>query len=196
MGSAMFFSHGAPSSARLIGAAFLAFTALIAVFVMIQDAETAHEALPGYQHRPLRMRISQQLQNYDMAIKSVDSGIARSKLELVSQSQKLNQATQLAVALHNKLVKDHQSLLAEAARSRAMKQLRNQLAAKQNNVASERQKLQVEALQLAEVEQRARVLLSPKYMPAQAELQAVAQEVNISPPPPLNMMQIAGSSQQ
>merc|ERR1712146_214988 len=171
-------------------------TAMIAVFVVTQDGNSFHEsALSGYASPPVisspnvRMQISQQLQKYDMAIKRVDAGIARSKLDLVSQSQKLHQATQLALALHNKLVHDHQALLSEAARSRAMKQLRSQLAAKQNIVAAERQRLQVDALQLAQIEQHARTLLSPKFTPNQQELQAVAQEANIPPPPPLALMQ-------
>merc|ERR1712196_245914 len=96
---------------------------------------------------------------------------------------------QLAVKLHDKLVRDHQTLLAEAARSRAMKQLRSQLAKKQSVVAAERQKLQSDAMQLAEVEQHARSLLSPKYTPSAQELQAVSQEVNVAPPPPLSLVQ-------
>merc|ERR1712146_445463 len=156
-------------------------TAMIAVFVVTQDGNSVHEsALSGYASPPVisspnvRMQISQQLQKYDMAIKRVDAGIARSKL---------------ALALHNKLVHDHQALLSEAARSRAMKQLRSQLAAKQNIVAAERQRLQVDALHLAQIEQHARTLLSPKFTPNQQELQAVAQEANIPPPPPLALMQ-------
>merc|ERR1711939_952590 len=121
----------------------------------------------------MRMQISQQLQRYDMAIKRVDDGIAQTKLNLVAQSQKLGQATQLAVHLHDKLVHDHQALLAEGARSNAMKKLR----------------LQVDALQLAEIEQSARKLLSPQYTPDQKELQAVAQETNLAPPLPLALVQ-------
>merc|ERR1711871_874202 len=113
----------------------------------------------------MRQQISQQLQRYDMAIKRVDDGIAQTKLNLVAQSQKLGQATQLAVRLHDKLVHDHQALLAEGARSNAMKKLRQQLAAKQSVVLAERQRLQVDALQLAEIEQSARKLLSPLYTP-------------------------------
>merc|ERR1711934_948985 len=116
----------------------------------------------------MRMQISQQLQRYDMAIKRVDDGIAQTKLNLVAQSQKLGQATQLAVHLHDKLVHDHQALLSEGARSNAMKKLR---------------------LQLAEIEQSARKLLSPQYTPDQKELQAVAQETNLAPPPPLALAQ-------
>merc|ERR1711939_255763 len=162
-----------PSRARIVGSALLAFTAVVAVLMITQDVETVREATMNGFQRPMmaapnvQMQISQQLQKYDMAIKRVDEGIARSKLSLVAQSQKLGQATQLAVTLHDQLVHGHQSLLAEAARSRAMKQLRSQLAAKQNMVAVERQRLQVDAMQLAEIEQHARSLLSPKYTPNQ-----------------------------
>jgi len=193
---AMFLLDRPPSGARLVATSVVAFAALVCVLVVIQDTETARETsgLQAYQQPVLatpnvQMQISQQLRRYDMAIKRVDEDISQSKMSLVKESQKLGQATQLAVALHNKLVHDHQALLSEAARSRAMKQLRSQLAAKQTVVVAERQKLQVDALQLAEIEQHARVLLSPKYTPNQQELQAVAQEAHISPPPPLSLMQ-------
>jgi hypothetical protein len=186
-------SHRPPSVARFVVTSLLAATALIAVFVVTQDAETAREAAPSpafHGAAPnVQQQLSQQLQHYDMAIKRVDDDIARSKLNLVSESKKLGQATQLAVKLHDQLVHDHQALLAEAARSRAMKQLRSQLAAKQSVVAAERQKLQTDAMQLAEVEQHARSLLSPKYTPSAQELQAVSQEVNVAPPPPLSLLQ-------
>merc|ERR1719178_431279 len=115
------------------------------VLVVTQDTEAVREmTAPQGVRQPMaspdmRMQISQQLQRYDMAIKRVDDGIAQTKLNLVAQSQKLGQATQLAVHLHDKLVHDHQALLSEGARSRAMKQLRSQLAAKQTMVAAERQ---------------------------------------------------------
>lgn len=186
------FVNRAPSAARFVGVCLLALAAVIAVVVVTQDVETAREGTsPAF--RPAmgtpQQQISQQLRQYDMAIKRVDDDIARSKVNLVSESKKLGQATQLAVKLHDQLVHDHQALLAEAARSRAMKQLRSQLAAKQNVVAAERQKLQADAMQLAEVEQHARSLLSPKYTPSAQELQAVSQEVNVAPPPPLSLVQ-------
>merc|ERR1711998_16543 len=192
----MVFIHGAPSNARVVGAALLGFTAVVAVLMLAQDVETAREAISGYQRgvmsapNNVQLQIAQQLQKYDMAIKRVDDGIAVSKSQLVAQSQKLGQATQLAVSLHDQLLRGHHSLLAEAARSRAMKQLRSQLAAKQNMVAAERQRLQSDAMQLAEIEQRARSLLSPKYAPNQKELQAVAKEAQIAPPPPLSFEQL------
>lgn len=185
----------------LIGTALLAFTAVIAVLVTSQE-ETAREGLrSGYEQQlPVlaapntQMQISQQLQKYDMAIKRVDEGISHAKLELAAGSRKLGEATQLAVKLHDKLVHDHQSLLAEAARSRAMKQLRSQLAAKQSRVAAERHALQVDALQLAGIEEHARNLLSPSYSPNPKELQAVAQEANMAPAP-LSLMQTAADMQ-
>merc|ERR1712072_428425 len=163
-------AHRAPSVARFVATSLLALTAVIAVFVVTQDAETAREAAPSPAYRAgaspnVQQQLSQQLQRYDMAIKRVDDDIARSKVNLVAESKKLGEATQLAVKLHGKLVHDHQALLAEAARSRAMKQLRSQLAAKQNIVAAERQKLQADAMQLAEVEQHARSLLPPPTPP-------------------------------
>merc|ERR1711871_420300 len=185
----------APSMARFAVTSVLALTAVIAVFVVTQDAETAREtaqppAFAGAANMAnMQQQLAQQLQRYDMAIKRVDDDISRSKVNLVAESKKLGQATQLAVKLHDKLVHDHQALLAEAARSRAMKQLRSQLAAKQNVVAAERQKLQADAMQLAEVEQHARSLLSPKYAPSPQELQAVSREVNIAPPPPLSLIE-------
>merc|ERR1712072_9130 len=187
-------AHRAPSVARFVATSLLALTAVIAVFVVTQDAETAREAAPSPAYRAgaspnVRQQLSQQLQRYDMAIKRVDDDIARSKVNLVAESKKLGQATQLAVKLHDQLLRDHQSLLQEAARSRAMKQLRSQLAAKQNVVAAERQKLQADAMQLAEVEQHARSLLSPKYTPSAQELQAVSRDVNVAPPPPLSLLQ-------
>merc|ERR1711939_542804 len=181
-----------PSAARFVGTCLLALTAVIAVAIVTQDGEQAREAAPPSAYQPVpsvQQQISQQLQRYDMAIKRVDDDIASSKMNLVAESKKLGQATQLAVKLHDQLVHDHQSLLAEAARSRAMKQLRSQLAAKQNIVAAERQKLQADAMQLAEVEQHARSLLSPQYTPSPQELQAVSQEVNVAPPPPLSLLQ-------
>merc|ERR1711988_610245 len=195
MGVAMAFmhGHGAPSKASSVAAAMLGFTAVVAVLMLTQDVETAREAIPAYQQPPVQdaqMQIAQQLRKYDMAIKSVDENIAHSKRELTAQSQKLGQATQLAVTLHDQLVRGHQNLLHEAARSRAMKQLRSQLAAKQNMVAAERQRLQSDAMQLAQIEQRARSLLSPKYTPNQKELQVVAQEQRIAPPPPLALGQL------
>merc|ERR1711988_1202376 len=190
--SPMMMSRGnrSPSVARFVVTSLLAVTAVIAVFVVTQDAETAREAAPSPAFRGapnVQQQLSQQLQRYDMAIKRVDDDIARSKVNLVDESKKLGEATQLAVKLHDKLVRDHQTLLAEAARSRAMKQLRSQLAKKQSVVAAERQKLQSDAMQLAEVEQHARSLLSPKYTPSAQELQAVSQEVNVAPPPPLSL---------
>merc|ERR1712196_505432 len=188
MGDTMaLFAYRAPSAARFVGTCLLALTAVIAVAVITSDVETAREGAPSYQMASAQQQISQQLRQYDMAIKRVDDDIARSKVNLVSESKKLGQATQLAVKLHDQLVRDHQSLLAEAARSRAMKQLRSQLAAKQNVVAAERQKLQADAMQLAEVEQHARSLLSPKYTPSAQELQAVSHDVNVAPPPPLSL---------
>merc|ERR1712230_94296 len=92
-----------PSRARIVGSALLAFTAVVAVLMITQDVETVREATMNGFQRPMmaapnvQMQISQQLQKYDMAIKRVDEGIARSKLSLVAQSQKLGQATQLAV---------------------------------------------------------------------------------------------------
>merc|ERR1712159_379819 len=181
------FAHRAPSVARFVGTCLLALTAVIAVAVITSDVETAREGAPSYQMASAQQQISSQLRQYDMAIKRVDDDIARSKVNLVTESQKLGQATQLAVKLHDQLVRDHQSLLAEAACSRAMKQLRGQLAAKQNIVAVERRKLQADAMQLAEVEQHARSLLSPKYTPSAQELQAVSRDVNVAPPPPLSL---------
>jgi len=179
----------APSLARFVGTCMLALIALIAVAFVTSDAETAREGARSYGMASAQQQISQQLRQYDMAIKRVDNDIARSKVNLVGESKKLGQATQLAVKLHDQLVHDHQSLLQEAARSRAMKQLRSQLAAKQNIVAAERQKLQADAMQLAEVEQHARSLLSPKYTPSAQELQAVSRDVNMAAPPPLSLMQ-------
>jgi len=191
----MVFTYQAPASkVRTLGTLALALTAVIAVLMVTQDVETAREAT-GYQQSSamptpnVRAQISQQLQKYDLAIKRVDENIARSKVSLVDQSRKLGQATQLAVKMHDKLVHDHQALLSEAARSRAMKQLRTQLAAKQGVVAAERQRLQNDALQLAKIEQNARILLSPNYKPDPKELQAVAQEANLAPPPPLALAQ-------
>merc|ERR1712023_97033 len=192
------FAYKAPSMGRFIGVCLLALTAVIAVLVVTQDAETAREGArgassPAYPAPPAmgspQQQFSQQLRQYDMAIKRVDDDIARSKVNLVAESKKLGQATQLAMKLHDQLVRDHQALLAEAACSRAMKQLCSQLAAKQNVVAAERQKLQADAMQLAEVEQHARALLGPKYTPSAQELQAVSQEVNVAPPPPLSLLQ-------
>merc|ERR1719331_2246979 len=183
----MFQAHNAGSRSRVI-VAMLASAAAVALVLVVstQDADSVLEAnaplraygQPGPASPDMRMQISQQLQRYDMAIKRVDDGIAQTKLNLVAQSQKLGQATQLAVHLHDKLVHDHQALLSEGARSNAMKKLRQQLAAKQSVVLAERQRLQVDALQLAEIEQSARKLLSPQYTPDQKELQAVAQETN------------------
>merc|ERR1711871_178064 len=83
----------------------------------------------------------------------------------------------------------HQALLAEAARSRAMKQLRAKLAQKEGLVAAERKKLQTDAMGLAQIESRARGLLSPKYTPNAQELQAVAQESNLAAPPALSLIE-------
>jgi len=177
----------APSAVRFGVTCVLALTAVIAVAVISSDAETAHEGVAAYGTAGAQQQISAQLRQYDMAIKRVDNDIARSKVNLVGESKKLGAATQLAVKLHDQLVRDHQSLLQEAARSRAMKQLRSQLAAKQNVVAAERQKLQADAMQLAEVEQHARSLLSPTYAPSAQELQAVSRDVNVAAPPPLNL---------
>merc|ERR1711959_131701 len=100
------------------------------------------------------IQLAQQLQKYDIAIQKVDQGIASSKSQLVQQSHKLGQATKYAVAMHAKLLHDQQTLLTETARSRAMKAIRSQL---------------------AQLEKRARTLLSPSYSPAQADLQMAAQ---------------------
>merc|ERR1711981_989731 len=127
------------------------------------------------------IQLAQQLHRYDSAITKVDEGIARSKTALVQQSRELGQATKFAVAMHQKLNEDHQMLLNEKARSRAMKSIRVELGKKEAMVMMERRKLQVDSLQLAQLEQKARKLLSPNYVPAQSELQVVAQEV---PPPP------------
>merc|ERR1712086_697917 len=145
----------------------------LVLVVSTQDADSVLEAnaplraygQPGPASPNMRMQISQQLQRYDMAIKRVDDGIAQTKLNLVAQSQKLGQATQLA------------------------EKLRAQLAAKQSVVFAERQRLQVDALQLAAIEQNARKLLSPRYTPDQKELQVAAQETNLAPPPPLSLVQ-------
>jgi len=179
--------------ARVIGALMLAITMAIGVLVLSEERpesvlESAVTA-PAFPQDSLRLQISQQMNKYDEAIKRVDEGIAHAKLDLVANSHKLSRATQLAVTLHAKLVRDHQALLAEAARSRAMKQLRAKLATKEGLVAAERKKLQTDALGLAAIEQRARGLLSPAYVPNAQELQAVAQEANISPPPALSLMQ-------
>lgn len=191
----MFQAHNAGSRSRVTVAMLASVAAVAMVLVVTQDTEAVREmTAPQGVRQPMaspdmRMQISQQLQRYDMAIKRVDDGIAQTKLNLVAQSQKLGQATQLAVHLHDKLVHDHQALLSEGARSNAMKKLRQQLAAKQSVVLAERQRLQVDALQLAEIEQSARKLLSPQYTPDQKELQAVAQETNLAPPPPLALVQ-------
>jgi hypothetical protein len=64
-----------------------------------------------------------------------------------------------------------------------------QLAQKETKVAVERKKLQVDAMGLAQIEQHARSLLSPAYVPAPEELRAVAQEANIADPPPLSLLE-------
>jgi len=181
------------SSARLLAALMLAMTAVIAVLVVTQEGpETVlaeARATQGFTQDSLRTQISQQMSKYDEAIKRVDHGIAHAKLDLIANSQKLGRATKLAVSLHAKLVAEHKALLAEAARSRAMKKLRAQLAQKETKVAAERKKLQVDAMGLAQIEQHARALLSPTYTPAPEELQAVAQEANIADPPPLSLIE-------
>merc|ERR1711988_963820 len=107
----------APSVARFVVTSLLALTAVIAVFVVTQDVETAREGAPSPAYpvggtANVQQQLSQQLRRYDMAIKRVDDDIARSKVNLVSESKKLGEATQLAVKLHDKLVRDHQTLLA------------------------------------------------------------------------------------
>merc|ERR1712022_13355 len=162
--AAMMSRARAPSMARFAVTSVLALTAVIAVFVVTQDAETAREtaqppAFAGAANMAnMQQQLAQQLQRYDMAIKRVDDDISRSKVNLVTESKKLGEATQLAVKLHDKLVHDHQAL-------------------------------QADAMQLAEVEQHARALLGPKYTPSAQELQAVSQEVNVAPPPPLSLLQ-------
>merc|ERR1711934_34687 len=198
MGAAAMFQRAhAPGRGHVMASMVLMAVAVVAVLA-ITNSETVRESTGDFQqdappsgavNPSAQLQLSQQLAKYDMAIKRVDDGIQDRKVQLVAQSQKLGQATQLAVHLHDKLVQDHQALLAEAARSRAMKQLRSQLAAKQTMVAAERQRLQADALQLAEIEQRARALLSKAYTPNQQELQAVARETNITPPPPLSLAQ-------
>merc|ERR1712086_41310 len=186
-------SRTGETRSRAIGAMMLAITMAIAVLVVVQDQpenvlEEASSA-PAFGQDSLQIQISQQMNKYDEAIKRVDQGIAHAKLDLVSNSHKLSRATQLAVTLHAKLVRDHQALLAEAARSSAMKHLRAKLAKKEGIVAAERKKLQMDASGLAEIEQRARGLLSPTYVPNAEELQAVAQDANITPPPALSLME-------
>lgn len=179
------------SSARLMAALMLTITAIVAVLVVSDSPETVLESTStqGFAQNSLRGQISQQMSKYDEAIKRVDHGIAHAKLDLIANSQKLGRATNLAVSLHAKLVADHKALLAEAARSRAMKKLRAQLAQKETKVAVERKKLQVDAMGLAQIEQHARSLLSPAYVPAPEELRAVAQEANIADPPPLSLLE-------
>merc|ERR1712139_642209 len=74
-------------------------------------------------------------------------------------------------------------LLADAARSRALKQLRSQLAAKQNLVAADHKRLQVDTMKLAQIERQANFLMSPKYVPHPKDLEMAAQESHIAPPP-------------
>merc|ERR1712072_1262308 len=179
MGAATMFQRAhAPGRGPAMASMALMVVAVVAVLALT-NSETVRESTGDFQqdapsgavNPSVQLQLSQQLAKYDMAIKRGDDGIQDRKVQLVAQSQKLGQATQLAVHLHDKLVQDHQALLAEAARSRAMKQLRSQLAAKQTMVAAERQRLQADALQLAKIEQRARALLSKAYTPNQQELQ-------------------------
>jgi len=184
------FENGGPATHRVMITAFLAAFAVCAV-VFVQpggDAAVAREELlmGGGEN----IQLAQQLHRYDSAIHKVDQGIARSKAQLVQQSRQLGEATKFAMAMHSKLSQDHQVLLTEKARSRAMKSIRSALAKKETLVMMERRKLQVDSLQLAQLEQKARKLLSPDYVPAQAELQVVAQESPAVPKtPPMFMMQ-------
>merc|ERR1712072_270674 len=127
-------------------------------------------------------------------IHKVDEGIANSKTQLVMQSRRLGQATKFALALHNKLQQDHQILLSETARSRAMKAVRSQLALKEKRVMMERRQLQMDSMQLASLEQKARTLLSPQFRPSAAELQVSARNIHVKIPesPPMFMLQGKG----
>merc|ERR1712188_71282 len=165
------------SNARLVATLALACLAVCAVLFIQPSEGNGEEVLLS---NPMLMgnqnvQLAQQLQKYDIAIQKVDQGIASSKSQLVAQSHKLGQATKYAVAMHAKLLHDQQTLLTEKARSRAMKAIRSQLAQKESVVMMERRKLQVDSLQLAQLEKRARTLLSPSYSPAQADLQMAAQ---------------------
>merc|ERR1711907_44743 len=145
---------------------------------------------------------SSQLQNFDLAIQRVDQGIRASSTQLVGHSQKIIEANKMAqlerqklitqqriaqqerntlikeqgiaAAERMRLVQAQKVVLREMARSHAMKIIRFKLAQKQKTIMQERHNLQVHSLQLAQLQQRARQLLSPTYTPTQAELQAVA----------------------
>jgi len=174
-------------------AAVLAVAAVCAVVALSGDDETVHQGMMA-PVSPMQNALAQHLAKYDDAIHKVDEGIANSKTQLVMQSRRLGQATKFALALHNKLQQDHQILLSETARSRAMKAVRSQLALKEKRVMMERRQLQVDSMQLAGLEQKARTLLSPQFRPSAAELQVSARNIHVKIPesPPMFMLQGKG----
>merc|ERR1712178_677333 len=187
---------GQHNYARLVTTLALASLAVCAVLFIHPNEEgeevmLSNPMLMGNQN----VQLAQQLQKYDIAIQKVDQGISNSKSQLVAQSRKLGQATKYAVAMHAKLLHDQQTLLTERARSRAMKAIRAQLAQKESIVMMERRKLQVDSLALAQLEKKARGLLSPTYRPPQAELQMAAQGINVEGVPQTLMVQHSDVSQ-
>merc|ERR1711907_842218 len=176
---------------RAIAPTILAALALIAtVAVLSDDSSVAFESSDQNLAIRSNQKVSEssQLQNFDLAIQRVDQGIRASSTQLVGHSQKIIEANKMAqlerqtlikeqgiaAAERMKLVQAQKVVLREKARSHAMKIIRFKLAQKQKTIMQERHNLQVHSLQLAQLQQRARQLLSPTYTPTQAELQAVA----------------------
>merc|ERR1712054_625320 len=176
---------------RAIAPTILAALALIAtVAVLSDDSSVAFESSDQNLAIRSNQKVSEssQLQNFDLAIQRVDQGIRASSTQLVGHSQKLITQQRIAQQERNTLIKEQgiaaaermklvqaqKVVLREKARSHAMKIIRFKLAQKQKTIMQERHNLQVHSLQLAQLQQRARQLLSPTYTPTQAELQAVA----------------------
>merc|ERR1712054_223169 len=110
---------------------------------------------------------------------SYDSAIASTKLLAERRAEKVQQASiaehqRVAQAEKTALVQEQKVLLTEKARSHSMKVIRVQLAQQQALIAQERKRLQAHSLKLAELQQQAKQLLSPQYVPTEVELQAVA----------------------